>query len=73
MGAKYEIYKIMGDLIQSGKTIIMISSEMEELIGMSDRIVVLAEHHLAGELKREEFSQEKIMQYASKEHKETAS
>ena len=73
VGAKYEIYKIMGDLIQSGKTIIMISSEMEELIGMSDRIVVLAEHHLAGELKREEFSQEKIMQYASKEHKETAS
>ncbi|MGM9552914.1 MAG: sugar ABC transporter ATP-binding protein [Faecousia sp.] len=70
VGAKYEIYKIMGDLISNGKTIIMISSEMAELIGMSDRIVVLAEHHIAGELKKEEFSQERIMQYASKEHKE---
>lgn len=73
VGAKYEIYKIMGELIHSGKTIIMISSEMAELIGMADRIVVLAERHIAGELEKSEFSQELIMQYASKEHKEKVS
>lgn len=73
VGAKYEIYKIMGELINNGKTIIMISSEMAELIGMADRIIVLAEHHMAGELQKFEFSQELIMQYASKEHKENVS
>ncbi len=67
VGAKYEIYKIMCRLIEMGKTIIMISSEMEELIGMADRIVVLAEKRIVGEIKREEFSQEKIMKYASRE------
>lgn len=70
VGAKYEIYKIMCQLIEMGKTIIMISSEMEELIGMSDRIIVLAEKHIVGEIAREEFSQEKIMKYASKEVQE---
>lgn len=73
VGAKYEIYKIMGELINNGKTIIMISSEMAELIGMADRIIVLAERHMAGELQKSEFSQELIMQYASKEHKEKVS
>lgn len=67
VGAKYEIYKIMCRLIEMGKTIIMISSEMEELIGMSDRIIVLAEKRMVGELERAEFSQERIMKYASKE------
>lgn len=67
VGAKYEIYKIMCSLIEAGKTIIMISSEMEELIGMADRIVVLAEKRMAGELERKDFSQNKIMEYASKE------
>ena len=45
----------------------MISSEMQELMGMSDRIIVLAEGHMTGELKREEFDQERIMKMASKE------
>ena len=50
-----------------GKTIIMISSEMEELLGMADRIIVLAEKRIAGEVERRDFTQEKIMKYASKE------
>lgn len=66
VGAKYEIYKLMNDLVEKeGKAILMISSEMEELIGMSDRIIVLAEGKRTGELFKEEFSQETIMAYAS--------
>lgn len=66
VGAKYEIYKLMNDLVEKeGKAILMISSEMEELMGMSDRIVVLSEGEQAGELTKEEFSQETIMEYAS--------
>lgn len=66
IGAKYEIYKLMNDLVEKeGKSILMISSEMEELMGMSDRILVLAEGNMTGELKKEEFSQETIMTYAS--------
>ena len=71
IGAKYEIYKLMNDLVEKeGKSIIMISSEMEELMGMSDRILVLAEGELTGELAKEEFSQETIMTYASAAAKE---
>lgn len=65
VGAKYEIYKLMNKLIEDGKTIIMISSEMGELIGMSDRIIALAEGRLTGEILRPDFSQELIMNYAS--------
>jgi len=65
VGAKYEIYQIMNELAAQGKALIMISSEMPELIGMSDRIAVLAEGELRGELKKSEFSQELIMQCAS--------
>ena len=66
IGAKYEIYKLMNDLVEKeGKSILMISSEMEELMGMSDRIMVLAEGNLTGELQKDEFSQETIMAYAS--------
>ena len=50
---------------KEGKAILMISSEMEELMGMSDRIVVLAEGQMTGELQKEEFCQETIMTYAS--------
>lgn len=67
VGAKYEIYCLMNELKEEGKTIIMISSEMEEIMGMSDRILVLAEGHLSGELNRDAFSQETIMRYASRE------
>ncbi len=66
IGAKYEIYKLMNDLVEKeGKSILMISSEMEELMGMSDRIIVLAEGNMTGELKKDEFSQETIMTFAS--------
>jgi ribose transport system ATP-binding protein len=65
VGAKHEIYEIMNDLAAEGKGIIMISSDMEELLGMSDRIVVLYEGMVSGELSREEFSQEKVLEKAS--------
>ena len=71
VGAKYEIYKLMNDLVEKeGKAILMISSEMEELMGMSDRIVVLAEGKMTGELRKDEFSQETIMEFASAARKE---
>ena len=65
VGAKYEIYKLINELILNGKTIIMISSEMEELIGMSDRIIVLFEGSMVGEIPKEKFSQNLIMSYAA--------
>lgn len=65
VGAKQEIYKLMNELVEQGMSILMISSEMEELLGMSDRIVVLHEGKLSGELKKEDFSQEKVLTLAS--------
>lgn len=61
VGAKYEIYCIINDLVAAGKSVIMISSELPEILGMSDRIYVMNEGRIAGELKREEATQEKIM------------
>ncbi len=66
VGAKYEIYSIMIDLARQGKTIIMISSEMPELLGVSDRIMVMCEGRLSGILDKEEANQEKIMELATK-------
>lgn len=66
VGAKYEIYKLMNELVEKeGKSILMISSEMEELIGMSDRIIVLSEGEVTGELSKADFAQESIMKLAS--------
>ena len=65
VGAKSEIYKLMNDLIKQGKSIIMISSEMPELLRMSDRIVVMCEGVKTGELPIEEATQEKIMALAT--------
>ena len=65
VGAKYEIYKLIIEMVEKGKGVILISSEMEELIGLSDRILVLSDGEITGELNREEFSQEKILEYAS--------
>lgn len=65
VGAKQDIYKLMAELSDSGISIIMISSEMEELLGMSDRILVMCENRLAGELSREGFSQERVLALAS--------
>ena len=65
VGAKQEIYKLMNSLAEQGKSILMISSEMEELLGMSDRIVVLHEGRVTGELQKDEFSQDKVLELAS--------
>jgi len=66
VGAKQEIYKLMNDLVEKeGKTILLISSEMAELMGMSDRIVVLAEGEVTGTLEKDEFDPDTIMAYAS--------
>ena len=65
VGAKSEIYKLMNELIRQGKSIIMISSEMPELLRMSDRIVVMCEGVKTGELSIEEATQEKIMTLAT--------
>jgi len=64
VGAKFEIYKLMTNLVKESKSIIMVSSELPELIGMCDRIYVMAEGQITGELNRSEFSQDRIMRYA---------
>lgn len=70
VGAKQEIYTLINSLVEQGKAILMISSEMEELMGMSDRIIILAEGCVSGEITKPEFNQETIMQLASKERKD---
>ena len=65
VGARAEIYALMDQLASSGKSLIMVSSDMEALLGMSDRIIVLSEGRITGELTRAEFSQEKILSMAS--------
>ena len=67
VGAKNEIYKLMNRLAAEGKSIIMISSEMTEILRMSDRIIVMCEGKVTGELGIEEVSQEKIMNMATRE------
>ncbi len=61
VGAKYEIYCIINDLVANGKSVIMISSELPEVLGMSDRIYIMNEGKIAGEMDAKEASQEKIM------------
>lgn len=66
VGAKHEIYEIMNSLVQQGKAIIMISSEMPELLGMSDRIYVMCNGKLTGEItQQEEMTQDRIMNFAT--------
>lgn len=66
VGAKQEIYQLMNGLIEAGKSIIMVTSEMEELLGMSDRIIVLREGEYAGSIEdKRMFSQENVMLLAS--------
>lgn len=65
VGAKRDIYLLIGSLVQQGKAVIMISSEIPELMGVCDRIVVMAEGNLSGELQRDQFSQENILSLAS--------
>ncbi|WP_324825417.1 sugar ABC transporter ATP-binding protein [Sinanaerobacter sp. ZZT-01] len=65
VGAKFEIYKLMTEMAKEGKGVIMVSSELPELIGMCDRIYVMCQGRIEGELHKEAFSQEAIMKYAT--------
>lgn len=67
VGAKAEIHRLIGELAKMGKAIIMVSSEMPEILSMSDRIMVMHAGKYSGELTREEASQEKILQLATGE------
>ena len=66
VGAKYEIYQIMIDLVKQGKSIIMISSEMTEVLRMSDRIIVMCEGKITGNIDISEATQEHIMNHATR-------
>jgi ribose transport system ATP-binding protein len=65
VGAKQEIYQLMRELAEGGASVIMVSSEMPELLGMSDRIVIMREGRVAGTLARQDFSQERVLEIAS--------
>ena len=65
VGAKYEIYMIMNRLVEQGMSIVMISSDLPEILGMSDRIYVVSAGRITGEVSRAEANQEKIMQLAT--------
>jgi len=64
VGAKYEIYTIMNSLVEQGMSILMISSELPEILAMSDRVYVMSAGVIKGELPVEEATQEKIMEMA---------
>ncbi len=66
VGAKYEIYTIIQQLADAGKGILMISSELPEILGMCDRIYVMSEGIITGEVSREEATQEKLMRLMTK-------
>lgn len=66
VGAKYEIYELISDLAKQGKTIMMVSSEMPELLGVCNRILVMSGGRLAGEVDADNTSQEEIMTLAAK-------
>ena len=68
VGAKQEIYHLMTELADNGIAILMISSDMEELLGMSDRIIVLCEGELVGEVQKDNFNQHYILDLASGTH-----
>jgi ribose transport system ATP-binding protein len=65
VGAKQEIYKLMEELARKGVAILFVSSEMEEILGMSDRVLVMHEGRLTGELQRSELSEEAVMHLAT--------
>ena len=64
VGAKAEIYKIMADIAKKGVGIIMISSDLPEIIGMSDRVIVMKEGRISGELEKDVLSEHAVMQLA---------
>lgn len=65
VGAKLEVYNVINNLVSEGKAVIMVSSELPEVMGMSDRIIVMHEGYMAGEFKRDEVEREAIMMAAS--------
>lgn len=65
VGAKYEIYQIINKLAEQGVAVVMVSSELPEILGMSDRILVMREGRITGEFRRDEATQEKIMTCAT--------
>ena len=67
IGAKSEIYLLMEKMAEKGIAIIMVSSELTEIMGMSDRILVMREGEISGELMKEEFSEERILNYTVEE------
>jgi len=69
VGAKYEIYQIIFDLVLSGKSVLLVSSDLSELMALSDRILVLSEGRQVAEFARKDFSQEAIMSAAIKNAK----
>ena len=66
VGAKYEIYKLINELAENGKSVIMVSGELPEIIGVCDRICVLSGGRVAGELNAKNATQEEIMTLAAK-------
>jgi ribose transport system ATP-binding protein len=66
VGAKAEIYRLLRSLAEQGKAIVMISSELEEILRMSDRIIVMCEGRITGELARKEATQERIMELGTR-------
>jgi putative multiple sugar transport system ATP-binding protein len=66
VGAKYEIYSIINDLAAQGRAVLVISSELPELLGLCDRVYALSEGRITGEVTREEATQERLMQYMTR-------
>jgi inositol transport system ATP-binding protein len=66
VGAKAEVHRLVSDLAAKGMAIVMISSELPEVLGMSDRVMVMHEGHVSGTLSRAEATQEKVMALAAK-------
>ena len=64
VGAKEEIYALIEDLVEQGKSIIMVSSELPEIIGMSDRVLVMSEGRIVKKLDHTELTEERILYYA---------
>lgn len=65
VGAKAEIHRLMSELAQQGKAIVMVSSELPEVLGMSDRVLVMREGRIAGELTRADATQERVLRLAT--------
>ena len=72
VGAKSEIHNLISKMVREGKAVIMVSSEMAEVIGVSDRIIVMHEGEMTATLERSEATQDVIMRYATGEAQEAA-